>query len=355
MVSTTRSLFLALSLTLALSARDPFPIGASSVPEASRLDLDLPVPAGPSDAATFIPVSVFHGARPGPVLAITLGIHGYEFPPILAGQRLLDRLDPRQLSGTLILVRLAHVEAFRHRAVFYNPSDRKNLNRVFPGRPDGSQSERIAHVLSQEIIRRAELHIDIHSGDGAELLEPFAGIYGGKLAASQYPRSREMGLAFGLRNVITYPMDTQDQVDRGRSCNRQAVAQGLPTVLIEIGENGRTDESFVAPLLDGLLNLLRTLKMIPGPPRPLRRDTTLFHKTTHGSATKNGILYPALRPGPIRRGALIGTVRDYAHHVLEEITSPVDGFIQYMQAGPPINAGDSAATIALPESHARTP
>ena len=351
MVSHTPLLTLCyLAAALTLSARDPFLIGGESIPPGARRDFDLPVPAlGPGEA-TFIPITVFHGPSAGPVLAITLGIHGYEFPPILAGQRLLGRINPAQLSGTLVLVRLCHVEAFRHRAVFYNPTDRRNLNRVFPGRPDGSQSERIAHVLSQEVIRRADLHLDIHSGDGAELLEAFAGIYGGQLAAQQFARSRELGLAFGFRNIVKYSVDTQEQLDRGRSCNRQAVAQGIPTVLIEIGENGRTDDAFVTPIVDGVLNVLRVFHLLPGAPRPPRADTRWFDNTTSANATRTGIFYPAVRAGQtVRRGALIGAVRDYADQLLEEIRSPADGLILYMQAGPPVNAGESAATIALPD------
>jgi hypothetical protein len=95
-------------------------------------------------------------------------VHGYEFPSILAGQQLLGRIDPRALRGTIILVRIAHVEAFENRVPYVNPHDRKNLNRVFPGRPEGTQSERIAWALTTEVIRRSDMHVEVHSGDGAE-------------------------------------------------------------------------------------------------------------------------------------------------------------------------------------------
>jgi Succinylglutamate desuccinylase / Aspartoacylase family len=88
--------------------RAPFIFADRQVPAGRRMDLDVAVPAGATDPATYIPVTIFHGARSGPVLAITLGVHGYEFAPILAGQELLQRLDPTTLSGTVIMVRLAH-------------------------------------------------------------------------------------------------------------------------------------------------------------------------------------------------------------------------------------------------------
>jgi predicted deacylase len=328
--------------------RPPFTIAGRSVPPGERLDFDLQIPRG-SDPATFIPLTVFHGAMDGPVLALTMGVHGYEFPSILAGQQLLGRIKATGLKGTVILVRLAHVEAFEHRVPYVNPHDRKNLNRVFPGRADGSQSERIAWALTTEVIRRSDVHVEMHSGDGAEWLEAFVGVYGGKLADAQYPTARKMGLAFGFENVIKYSMDTQEQVDSGRSLNRQAVADGKPTVLVEIGENGRRDPAFVDPIVTGVENLLRVLGMTDGPPSPPRDDTRWFDGTASANATATGIFTPADTKGRmVRKDEAIGTVRDYTGQVLELVVSPVDGYVMYGLAGPPVRAGESVATIALP-------
>ena len=318
------------------------------VPPGQRQDIDLQVPAGNSDPATRIPVTVFHGARPGPVLAITAGVHGYEFPPILAAQRLLEEIDAARLSGTVVLVRLAHVAAFEERVPYLNPHDRKNLNRVFPGRADGTQTERIAWALTTEVVRRSDVLVELHSGDGAEWLEEFVGIYGGPLAA-RYDVARAVGLAFGLRNVIRYSMDTQQQIDSGRSVNRQAVADGKPTVLVEIGENGRRDTAFVEPIVNGVVNALRVLEMLDGAPIPARPDTRWFDSTASVNATTTGIFTPVANRGyEVRQGALLGTVRDYAGRVVEEIVAPVNGYAMYGLAGPPVKAGESVVTIALP-------
>jgi uncharacterized protein len=329
--------------------RVPFMLAGHSVAAGTRADIDIRIPAGASDPETYIPVTVFHGAANGPVLALTMGVHGYEFPSILAGQELLTRIDPKLLRGTVILVRLSHVEAFENRVPYVNPNDRKNLNRAFPGRADGTQTERIAWALTTEVIRRCDVHVEVHSGDGAEWLEAFAGIYGGKLASAQYASSRRIGLAFGLQNVIKYSMDTQEQVDRGRSLNRQAVADGKPTVLIEIGENGRRDRAFIDPIVSGVENLLRTLEMTSGAPRPARADTRWFEGTASADAMVTGILTPVATTGRlVKKGEVIATIRDYRGELREEVRSPSDGYVMYGLAGPPVKAGDSVATIALP-------
>jgi hypothetical protein len=162
-----------------------------------------------------------------------------------------------------------------------------------------------------------------------------------------------MALAFGFRNFVKYSMKTKEQVDRGRSLNRQAVADGKPTVLVEIGENGRRDDAFVDPIVAGVENLLRVLEMTAGAPAPAAADTRWFDDTAGATATKTGIFTPVSTTArSVRKGELIGTVRDYAGRVIEEIVAPVDGYLMYGLAGPPVKAGDSVATFGLP---ARSP
>jgi predicted deacylase len=314
--------------------------------------VDLPISAG-ADAATYVPVTVFHGARPGPVLAITSGVHGYEFPPILAAQALLERIEPAHLSGTVILVRIANVNGFEARTPYVNPVDRKNLNREFPGRPGGTQTERIAWAITTEVIRRCDAHIELHSGDGAEWLEAFIGVYGGPLATG-YERARSIALAFGFRNLIYYSMETQQQIDSGRSLNRQAVADRKPTILVEIGENGRRDDAFVTPVVDGVLNALRALAMLPGSVAAPPEVPRWFDSTASATAIRGGIFTPASTSARmVKKGERLGTIRDYRGAVVEEVTSPVDGYALYGLAGPPVSAGETVVTIAIPSAGPR--
>ena len=143
-------------------------------------------------------------------------------------------------------------------------------------------------------------------------------------------------------------MHTQAQVDRGRSLNRQAVADGKPTVLVEIGENGRRDDTFVDPLVAGLENVLRVLKMTDGVPVPPRADTRWLDDSASADATTTGIFTPVATTGrAVKQGDLIGTVTDFTGRVIERIVSPVDGYVMYGLAGPPVRAGESVATIGL--------
>ena len=90
----------------------------------------------------FIPVTVFHGRDSGPVLSLIAGIHGSEYSPIISMQRLPELLDPQAMAGTLIIVHIANLPAFQGRSVYFGPDDLKNLNRSFPGKADGTVTER---------------------------------------------------------------------------------------------------------------------------------------------------------------------------------------------------------------------
>jgi len=144
-------------------------------------------------------------------------------------------------------------------------------------------------------------------------------------------------------------MRTQAQVDQSRSLNRQAVAEGKPTVLVEIGENGRRDEAFVAPIVAGVENLLRELRMAPGPTAPARADTRWFDDTVGVPARETGIFTPVVTVGrAVRTGETLGTITDYRGVLLETVTAPIEGYVLYGIAGPPFVAGDTVATIGLP-------
>lgn len=325
---------------------EDFVLAGRTIPAGTRLDFDLPVAAG-VDPATEIPVSVLHGAKAGRTLLITAGVHGAEFVPILGVQQFLPQVDPKLLSGTLIVVRITHVASFLRATVFYNPYDHKNLNRVFPGSPTGTQTERIAHIFTTQLLSRADALIELHAGDATESLHPFVGVYGGALATRQYPLAKKIGLGLGLPTVLHYRIDTPEQIQgTGRSSNRQAVADGKATVLVEIGDRGRRDDRLVRQLSDGLVNMLRVMEMLPGKGRPSPAGLKWYTATASAAPKNTGIFYPLKEAGMLtRKGERVGYVTDFAGKVIDELSSPADGLILYMPYAPPLNAGSSSPLV----------
>lgn len=119
------------------ASAQPFAVGPVSAAPGAIARGTLTIPARSGDQGTTIPISIVNGARPGPVLALTAGVHGQEYAPVLALQRVLEDIDPGSLAGTLVLVHVANMPSYLSRTIYYSPADGKNLNRVFPGRADG--------------------------------------------------------------------------------------------------------------------------------------------------------------------------------------------------------------------------
>lgn len=346
-----RSLIAALLLltaqALGAAAPEPFAIAGQRIAPGTRADFRIIVPAG-VDGETFIPLTVIHGTEPGPVLAMVAGVHGFEFASILAAERLAERVHPARIRGTLVIVRVANIPGFEGRSPNINPIDRKNLNRVFPGDPGGTQTQRIADLISLEVVARSSFLMDVHSGDGAEFLDAFVGAYGGP-RATDFPLALRIAQGFGFPNIVRYSMETQAQIDRGRSLNRQGVAMGKPTILVEIGQNGSREEAHVAAIVAGVENALSILGMTDAPPREPASTARLFDGTTSVSASHAGVYHPVdPRPRPLAKGELLGIIRDYTGREVERLVSPVDGYVLYGITGPPVETGDDVVTIAIP-------
>ena len=313
----------------------------------------LEIPVGDTDPATFIPISIIKGAVPGRTVLMVAGVHGYEFAPILAAKQLVEEVDSKTLSGTLIIVRVAHIPAFLERTPYVNPHDRKNLNRSFPGAPGGTQAERIAWALSSTVIPEADFVLDVHSGDGAEWLEPFVGVYGGPLS-TDYELALNFAEAMRFPNIVRYQMKTQEQIDRGRSLNRQAVAQGVPTVLVEIGQNGSRDLGHVKTIVVGIKKGLAGLGMLEVQHEPNPVEIRYFDGTKSVPVKHSGIWNPIHSYGRfVERGEILGKIFDYSGRLVETVAAPNAGFTLYGLAGPPVRAGDSIVTIAFPSSRAQ--
>src|SRR5882724_5650813 len=127
---------------LAQSQSAKFTVGTASAELGEKATGYIEVPAG-VDAATRIPVAVIRGAKSGPVLALVSGAHGTEYTSIIALEKLIPKLDPAQITGTVIIVPLVNNASFEQKVPHVNPVDGKSMNRFYPGKQDGTQTERV--------------------------------------------------------------------------------------------------------------------------------------------------------------------------------------------------------------------
>jgi len=328
------------------TARGPFRVGTVEADPGKSASGFLVVPDG-VDKGTQIPVTVIHGAEDGPVLALIAGTHGYEYAPIIALQVIRRQIDPHELSGTIILVHVANLPSFLGRTVYYSPVDGKNLNRVYPGKADGTLSERIAHAITTEVIARAHAVVDLHCGDGNEALRPYS--YWTKTGKAELDaRSRQMAVAFGLDHIVIVtdrPADPQASV----YTDNTALTRGKPAITTEAGQIGETGPEWVALVERGVWNLLRHFKMVAGSPEVSGRVETVvwLDKNEVLRSPETGIFYAAVKPGhTVAAGALLGTLTDFFGQPLAEIRAPYAGIVNYVVATPPVSKGEPLAMVS---------
>src|ERR1700757_4981958 len=185
-----------------LCAQQTFTVGTATAAPGQKATGYLEVPAG-VDAATNIPVVLVNGAKPGRVLALVSGAHGTEYVSIVAIEKLIAQLDPTQLAGTVILVPLVNIASFEQKVPHVNPVDNKSMNRFYPGKPDGTQTDRASFLITKEIVDRCDYLIDYHGGDLDESLRPYA-YWGPTGRETQDHISKEIVLAFGLDHIISW-------------------------------------------------------------------------------------------------------------------------------------------------------
>ena len=141
------------------------PAPARDTKATGKVDWDDPVLTGWD-----WPYVAVNGASPGPAVLVTGGIHGSEYASIDAVVRLGASLDPHSVKGQVLCLPIMNPSAFWERTAYVSPVDNLNLNRVFPGKPKGSFTERLAHHFVQRAIRHADAYIDMHGGDVPEAL-----------------------------------------------------------------------------------------------------------------------------------------------------------------------------------------
>ncbi|HZU21597.1 MAG TPA: succinylglutamate desuccinylase/aspartoacylase family protein [Terriglobales bacterium] len=319
-------------------------VGTASATAGLKTTGYIDVPSG-VDAGMRIPVVVVAGARPGPALAIVSGAHGTEYASIIAVEKLIELLDPQQISGSVILVPLVNQASFEQKVPHVNPIDGKSMNRFYPGKPDGTQTERAAYAITREVVEKCDHLIDLHGGDLDENLRPYS--YWAPTGKSEQDRiSRDMALAFGLDTIII-SRDRPSDPNASKYLETTASLRGKASITAEAGRAGRVDTDDVMRLVNGCMGVMRYLKMLAGSADAVQHPVWIDHvETLTSDAT--GIFYPEVDRGVyVEKGSRIGHVTDYTNRTVMEARAPAAGVVLYICALPSMTKGATIANIGV--------
>jgi predicted deacylase len=281
-----------------------------------------------------VPLTVIVGASPGPTLLVVAGVHGDEYDGILATLGLSAELDPRSVRGRVLLVPTANPLAFRA-GTRQTPSDGKDMNRVFPGDPEGSATDRLADLLMNRIVVHADFTLTMHGWLASGITLPFVE-YPRECAMT--PQCREAACALGLPYI-----EGLGRHPEGRFMSA-AVAVGHPTVESEVGGEGTTTPERRQLCRSAVTNLLGHLEMTDEEPHPIFSKSIV--RRIEISATASGALDTTVGLGePVAASTAIARIRKMNGEILTTLTTSTAGIIGMIRTTGVVEAGDAVAHV----------
>ena len=310
------------------SAEQSFQLGDVTVRRGEKYQGDISFANGD----IVLPGTIICGKLPGKTMLITGGVHSGEYVGIQACVELGAELQPEKTVGTIVILKVLNRPAFENRAGSLGLSDGKNLNRVFPGNPNGTEMERLAWAITKEVYPKVDYYIDLHSGDDFEALTPYV-YYAGKAAQEVTEVSRKMA------EQVDVPYMVRSMVSSGGAYN-YAASKGIASILLERGGMGAWTSEEVNSDKRDVRNILSSLDMYQ-----IRRDVRNYvpmevTDVCYQAASEDGLWYPAAKPGDMAaEGALLGTIRDYNGKLRETCRAEYTGVVLYQTCSLQVTEG----------------
>lgn len=307
---------------------------------------DLKIVIDTDDDSHYLPISIINGKENGKTITIIAGIHGYEYPPIMTVQKILQDIDPHQLRGNLIIIPIANIAAFQKRVPFLHPSDNKNLNYIFPGSENGTISEKIAHFITKNIIPISDIFIDIHGGDANEDLIPFVCYYDEQSNPQNTLMAEQLAEVCIMPYIVSFPYNIS-KTEQALYAFKQAVQDNVVGLSLEAGKLGTNDPKDVELITESVYNMLNFLNIYPKiNPKNTPIKFEKFNQNTYIKAPATGIFYSSKKAGDfIKKSEELGYITDEFGNILLKIIAPESGLILYKIGTPPVNKDETLFCI----------
>jgi predicted deacylase len=288
-----------------------------------------------------IPVLIGRGVGPGPTLWLHACVHGNEACGAFAVHRLFRELDPRRLSGTLIALPILNITAFRARQRMspFEGFAGGDLNRCFPGKPDGTLTEQMAHAIYAELRAHANYFVDLHTAMTADVRWALFANAPGDVGR----KAEGMARAFGFTSTLPAPMDIL-----AGSAMMTAARDGIPSLIVEAGGKGPAfTTALVAEVVERLQNVMRHLGMLAGGVTE-HGPLTYFSNFAWVRAVRGGLFQRAVRCGErLKVGTVLGHYYDLWGRPSGEALSPHEGIVLAIHPGPVMASGETLVHIGF--------
>ena len=282
-----------------------------------------------------LPVTLVNGAQPGLTIYLQSVSDGDELNGLAVIRRVLRRLDPAQLHGRVIAVPIVNVHAF-HAGQASSPVDGKKMNRCFPGRRDGTSSERIAHRLFHGAVRQADYCIDLHQGGVRPMIDEV------RVRVDRRKRIHKACMELARVFGIGYILDTRGPDGQ---LARTAPDEGIPTIDPELGGCHGWDELSIQKGVTGVENALKHYGFLEGSPRIPERQVVVEGFSTVLSSRGGIVEYRAALYDHLQKGDAVADITDAFGNVLETLTAPQESIVWSRTVRPMVASGESVGTL----------
>lgn len=295
-----------------------------------RKELEIPVARLITHTLLSLPVTILHGKESGPSLWLSAAIHGDEINGVEIIRQVLEQLNPQTLRGTLIAVPIVNVFGFLEQSRYL--PDRRDLNRCFPGSPEGSLASRLAHLFMGEIVSRCTYGIDLHTASDHRINFP-------QIRANlKDEETYRCAKAFGAPVMIHATL-------RDGSLRQTVAKKGIPILLYEGGEALRFDAEAIRVGREGILRVMNLLEMISFPLPPV--SSVEVEKMRWVRASRGGILRLQVSLGEtVTKKQVLGIIANPFGKQSLKVRSPFQGLVIGHTQNPLVNQGDAIIHLA---------
>ncbi len=310
----------------------PVVIGGVGVARGEMRRIELAVARLPTHTMLHLPVTVLHGARDGARLWLSATLHGDELNGMEIIRRVLARVSPATLRGTVLAVPIVNVFGFVTQSRYL--PDRRDLNRSFPGSRTGSLAARLAHLFMKEIVDHATHGIDLHTAAPPRV--NLAQVRGNL----EDPETRRCAKAFRA------PVMLHSRPPSG-SLRAAAARRGIPVLLYEAGEPLRFNPDAIGTGVDGVLRVMAALGMIGRERAPRGTRSVFATRSKWIRAPQSGVLYLDVElGGRVAAGGRVGRISDPLGEAGVEVVAPFSGIVIGRTNNPLVHRGDAVIHLA---------
>jgi len=272
-----------------------------------------------------VPLIIIRGTKPGPVLGLTAAVHGNELNGISTIFKLIEEIDPQDLSGTLVLVPICNVPGYLMNQRSF--LDNVDLNRIMPGKNEGTTSNRYAYALTSKVISKFDYLLDLHTASHGRVNSLYI--------RADLENEETRNLAY-LQN----PQIIVQKYDESGTLRAWANDQGIPAITIEIGNPNAFQHHLIDETLQGVLNTMRFYNMIDGEVVNHIDHSVICDQSYWIYSKRGGIVdvLPKLAD-QVKEGQVIAKVYDVFGHVQEKIVADRSGVVIGKNVRPNCDSG----------------